>query len=361
MRLNKPFGAKRKKGFGGQDEGFGDQPRKPSLLLFLVPSILLVIQQMFFMATMEVKGIEETTIMPSVRTEKPPAKKTLVVYAGPNAKSAPKAKLYEANFNFFLEHGVDCNIQDTVLVVGYDYYDEYLPRIETMQAECSQKLLLVSRRNKCLDLEVSFMTFHGGIAGINVHSYDYMVYVNCGMTGPPPRNSTSLNNRPWTSKFIDLLDDEVKMSGVSINAGRPHVQSFVYALDNVGIDILYNSNAVYDCLQDQHPTREEFWRIVKLYEDGMSRAILDAGFALRPLIGNYTVSRKAKLDKAELEKKNILRDIWFPRPLRRAFGGRLPTLEEVIFFKTSRFLPPEIKQQIYKNNHTSGAIVNDTK
>ena len=102
----------------------------------------------------------------------------------------------------------------------------------------SNKVVLISRRDVCYDMEAARLALYGGVNGINVTSYDYFIFVNCGTSGPGGRgggklsvlssdeekNSLSLS---WTSHFISLLDDQVKMTGLTLNCEQPnnvHIQ-----------------------------------------------------------------------------------------------------------------------------------------
>lgn len=55
----------------------------------------------------------------------------------------------------------------------------------------------------------------------------------------------------------------------------------MYALDRVGLEIVMKSGAIFDCLSTDPPTSD----FINKYERKMGHAILDAGYALRPLIG----------------------------------------------------------------------------
>ena len=153
----------------------------------------------------------------------PEQKPTLVVYSGPSNKASRLAPLYQTNLEHFLKHGVDCSVQDTVISVGQDYYEDYLPRIRAMQEVCAQqphrgKVILVPRRDVCYDMETVRIVFYGGVHRVDVRTYDYFVYANCGASGPPPqKNSAPQQRRWWTHKFTDLLDETVKMSGLTVN------------------------------------------------------------------------------------------------------------------------------------------------
>jgi len=329
----------------------------------------------------------------NIHDENNNASVTLVVYSGPNSKDYGKAKLYEKNCDYFLIHGIDCNsalTKDTVIVVGHDYYDEYLPKIQQVNDKCREiidrdSIILVARRNVCYDMESARLALYGGVSGMRpISNYDYFVFVNCGMTGPSPPSAKWPG--PWTSHFTRLLDDNVKTSGLTLNcdvgAGYEHMMSVVYALDRIGLDIVMKSGAIFDCLdsdiQDHiHEQNGGFTQyIIDNYEMKMGRVILDAGYGLRPLIrhdkGMVVTKENAadchpckdvakkdedKIDEDEIKEKVKVRlspscderaykDIWIGSRLKSVFDGRIPSLEDVLFFKTSRYLSPEIARQI---------------
>ena len=119
-------------------------------------------------------------------------------------------------------------------------------------------------------------------------AYERFVFVNCGVTGPAP--PTKDRPGPWTSRFTSLLDDRVKMTGLSMNCrlvDGVHIQSMAYALDRVGLDLVVKSGAIFDCLEEPHRNHVDY--IVENYEKKMGKVILDAGYALRPLIGGSDV------------------------------------------------------------------------
>ena len=307
---------------------------------------------------------------------------TLVVYSGPNSKDYKMAKLYEKNCDYFLIHGIDCNsalTTDTVIVVGHDYYDEYLPKIQQLNDKCREiigrdSIILVARRNVCYDMESARLALYGGVSGMRpISNYDYFVFVNCGMTGPSPPSAKWPG--PWTSHFTRLLDDKVKMSGLTLNCdvgvGYEHLMSVVYALDLISLDLIMKSGAIFDCLIKDEKD------MINNYEMKMGRVILDAGYGLCPLIqhdkGMIVTKENAadchpckdvakkdedKIDEDEIKEKVKVRlspscderayyeDIWIGSRLKSVFDGRIPSLEDVLFFKTSRYLSPEIARQI---------------
>ena len=95
-------------------------------------------------------------------------------------------ELYVRNFEYFLRHGVDCDAQDTVIVVGREYHAAYLPWVTRLNRECGRgrgggggttggtgggighnngAVVLVSRRSVCYDMEAAHLVLGGGYRG----------------------------------------------------------------------------------------------------------------------------------------------------------------------------------------------------
>ena len=161
-----------------------------------------------------------------------------------------------------------------------------------------------------------------------------------------------LGDRPWTSKFINLLDNMAKMTGPAVNCEVTRLVH-VYALDRTGLDVILESGAFYDCLD---PPTTDF---INLYERKMGTAILEAGYSLRPIVGDgFTLSNGNREDckpcalmnqsvtGLSCQERAKYSDIWIESRLKAIYGGRTPSLNETVFFRTSRGPPSEIVQQV---------------
>jgi len=273
--------------------------------------------------------------------------KILVVYSGPTtlfptgtAGLGSRSKMYLTNFNYFMAHGVDCNVHDTVFVLSRPVQEAYKSEIEGMRAECdstSNEIRVLAREDKCYDMESVRLVF----AKVNLTRYDYFVYLNCGMLGP--KWPSSVTNFSWTSHFTSLISSSVRMSGLSINCDiHPHVQSFLFVLDQVGLEIVKKSSAVYDCGTQNSEMNDTIVKdIVNRYEVGMSKAILDAGYGIASILSTEGL-KTLTVTPADLAKGSCKAiDPWFPHTFPR-IEGIYPKWQDVVFWKVSRFIPPEI-------------------
>lgn len=124
--------------------------------------------------------------LPPSRTNR--SERILVVYSGPTDVMDPaipikkfnipdkKTELYRVNFEYFLEHGVQCKTQDTMLVVTQVIADVYRSRVEELHRQCQEhghSVILALRNNTCLDLETVRVALYDGY--VDVPSYDYFV------------------------------------------------------------------------------------------------------------------------------------------------------------------------------------------
>jgi hypothetical protein len=284
----------------------------------------------------------------------------LVVYSGPATMSGAvnKRDLYLRNLDFFLVHGVDCTHQDTIITLGHDVAPVYREKLDKMNQQCllhGHTLTLVERDNECYDMESVRLIMHGNIT--NVLDYDYFVYVNCGTTGPYilPKNMTkdSISVPSWTHKLIQpMLPSSqtnnntyppIVMTGLSHNCNRvhSHIQSMVYALNKIGMQTVMESDCVFDCrpMKHQYEPDDMIQNIILRYEMGMGRLLLNKGYAISSLTRTKVLT--------EYNRKNCTdKDMWLTTQIKEVYNGRIPTLDEVMFFKTSRILTPETAQLI---------------
>jgi hypothetical protein len=268
-------------------------------------------------------------------------KKILVAYSGPTSlnRAEKKNELYFRNFDFFLKHGVDCRYQDTVIALTESvkqlYHEQLLQMDQHCQASGGHRVYTLIRDKECHDLATVYTLFYNST--IQTDTYDFFVYINCGMSGPSPNYSPS-----WVMPFINPLTETVKMSGLSVNCHHkqsPHVQSMAFALDRVGLKEVLRSDSIFDCRQRFPRKQNRFNKIVAQYEKGMSKAILQAGYGLASIIWPGIVFWENRTNCT-------LVDEWVETNLKLSFGGRLPHLNETIFFKSSRLLPKEIAELI---------------
>ena len=274
--------------------------------------------------------------------------KILVVYSGPTSMDRTQAgknkqELYHRNMVYFMKHGVDCRHQDTVIVVTREVLPHYSKEIQAMNMEdClpyNHSVQLLIREPDCFDLEtLRTVVFN---STINLMSYDFFVYVNCGMSGPFRHDNHERG--PWTDPLLSLLSNKVRMSGLTMNCprhpNRQHVQSFVYAVDNVGLQIILNARAIFDCRQLQIKSNvQRYAQIIQLYEIGMSQAIFKAGYGIASLLPLTVLL-------PENRTMCTIFDMWSRGGLEERFGHVL-TSNETLFFKSSRFLPKELAKLI---------------
>ena len=275
-----------------------------------------------------------------------PMPKILVVYSGPSTMTEgnmDKNELYMRNFEFFLRHGIDCKLQDTILVLGKQVAPKYKDRIEKMDFACrnehSHSITILERENVCYDMESVRLVMHGNVT--DILAYDYFIYLNCGLTGPMmPKNETTI---PWTSKFIDKMVGNVTMVGIShlCSGVTTHVQSMIYCLDKRSMKLIKESNCVFDCRIWNGlnlTSQESLNRIINQYERGMGRLILNRGYAITSLTRSKKITKENRNDCTD-------RDLWMTARLNAEYN-KIPSLDEVMFFKTSRILTKETAEII---------------
>lgn len=327
---------------------------------------------------------------PTERISKP-TDRILVVYSGPTEmplkyerllRSGPaerKKELYRLNFEHFLKYGVQCKTQDTLLIVTSQVEPHYREQVDAMNQKCQSEhgnqVLLAIRNNTCLDLETARRAIHDDL--VNISSYDYFVCkyassiflslacslifyyqiitylsnsrltellscftdANCGTTGP----SKVWANLPWTDVFIAKLNDRVKMTGLTMNCRGPsHIQSMVYAVDRVGLNIIRRSRCVFDCKKrpPKNNRTPESSHIISNYERCLSFVILQGRFGISPLI-RPTVLFKANSTKCAMAYP----DMWITKVMEKHFG-RVLDLEDTVFFKTSRLMSNKTAKEI---------------
>lgn len=132
------------------------------------------------------------------------------------------------------------------------------------------------------------------------------------------------------------------------NLAVPHIQSMVYATDRVGLKLLMNKGAIFDCRKkiknfDNLTKPVQHGRIVNAYERKLSDIVLKSGYGISSLLQPTVLFEHNKTDCAY--DKTSLKDLWLTHRLEDHFG-KIPSLDEVIFFKTSRVLTPETAKQI---------------
>jgi hypothetical protein len=314
-------------------------------------------------------------------------KRAIVAYSAPTSMDIddPKQSMYHTNFLYFLDNAIDCTKHATVIITTEEVAEAYHHRIEELNEElCSDSqysIEIILRVDKCYDME-SMATF---FRETDITQYDLFLYVNCGMVGPKTER-----DEHWTETFASRLSDKVKLTGVSINMSfYPHVQSMALATDRVGIDIIKNSDVVYDCgvMNDHEMTEEERWKIIDRYEIGMSKAIIESGYTINSLtgaLGKSITINKEKIDEIKKESKDANElyneeqqvrngfhwtddehtfilplgdDIWNGATIRTIGDGKLPSWSDFIFYKASRGnLLPDIFEEIEYNDPTIEVI-----
>ena len=164
---------------------------------------------------------------------------------------------------------------------------------------------------------------------------DYFVYLNCGVVGPkyPKSIIANSNSHSWTQIYTSLLSETIKMSGLTINvkfaedtrlpSPMTHVQSMLFAVDRVGLRIIQDSDAIYDCgksnAEIKHMDRR---RIIYRYEMGLGKAILQAGYGLQSALG--------PMGPVKITSPTIPEN-----PDHHVGNGSMPSWDDLVFFRST--------------------------
>jgi len=278
-------------------------------------------------------------------------RKVLVIYSGPTdvLPFEPQyyyqglhnnAFLYQQNFEYFLQHGIQCQVQDTAIVLTKATLALYQNRLEQLDKYCQEhyqhRVFIVLREHKCLDME-SLRRVLEDVP--HVYDYSHYVYLNCGVIGPSPDY-----NIPYATALLAHLDESVKMTGLSVNCyceGKtiPHVQSMVFATDATGWKLL--SQIPFDCESDEEYQmlstdfdKREY--IILKYECAMGAAMLEAGYSIWGMLNTDQVS------SSSADSCSVF-DV-FKRKTMTKLYGRIPHFNETLFWKSSRFVTHDMAQ-----------------
>ena len=150
---------------------------------------------------------------------------------------------------------------------------------------------VVHHENDCFDWGTFGWVVNSGI--VDTSLYGYIIFLNSSVRGPflPPYWPAGTH---WSRAFIDRIDGQKKLVGATISCEgswkggvltgehrqNPHVQSYVVAMDQVGLSLLKSDPAVLQCY---HKLHDAIWYA----ELGSSAAVLGAGYNIDSLMLRY--------------------------------------------------------------------------
>ena len=242
-----------------------------------------------------------------------------------------KNDLYRNNFKYFL---------DNAILNDVDYYI-------IINGKCSVKipnknnLKVYYRENKGYD----FGAYSYALKEIN-KSYNYYFFINTSVRGPYLKDSS----KKWTEPFLELLNNDTKLAGTSINifakkliknkynltniykkdAPYIHVQSMFFCIDNEALQFLKNVNFFNE---EEMNNATDIQYIIAYKEIGLSQILLKNNWNINCILPKYKNIDYRKL-KEDINSTSLNGDPY----LRNKYFGNTINKYDVIFFKTNRFI-----------------------
>ncbi|KAH8904883.1 hypothetical protein BR93DRAFT_945884 [Coniochaeta sp. PMI_546] len=143
----------------------------------------------------------------------------LVLYAYAETENARQ------NLDFFVQKGLHGKADFVFILNGVTTVAELIPRLSNVR--------IVQRENTCFDL--------GAIGEVLMTDnlwkrYKKFITLNASIRGP---FLPMYSDYCWSDVFLNRITDSVKLVGTSMNCiPRPHVQSMLFATDDIGMSIL---------------------------------------------------------------------------------------------------------------------------
>jgi hypothetical protein len=241
-----------------------------------------------------------------------------------------KNKEYKFNFKYFLENAILDNIDYYIIING----------ICTVQIPNKPNINILFRQNVGFD----FGAYSYGIEKIQV-KYDYYFFINTSVLGPFNKNK----NKPWTSYFIELFNENVKIVGTSINIYKKnkvgkynlesiykhkgpysHVQTMFFAIDYDYLKYLKNIDFFNE---KQINKMNDFNSVIAYKEIYLSQIALYNGWNINCILPQYK-NLDYKIIKKDINEYSKNGDPYY----KNSFFGNTIHKEDVLFFKINRFV-----------------------
>ena len=186
------------------------------------------------------------------------------------------------------------------------------------------------------NLGFDFGAWYDGLQSVNINNFTHFIFINDTMRGP-------FKKKRWIKTLIELLDDKIKLSGISISCyigpfvdpiPSPHIQSMILCTDRQGLDIIYPK-----VINEQ---RLDKIQTILQKEIITSKTLLDNGYNIACILSGYNYDFR-KLENRLINSNNGHNgDPWY----NHSFFGNTIHPYESIFFKTNRGVNPEILESL---------------
>lgn len=270
----------------------------------------------------------------------------LVLYAYAESQTARE------NFKFFLEKGIHGSADFIFIFNGETDAIALVPEHPNIK--------IIQRENKCFDL--------GGMGEVLRKDdlwrrYKRFITMNASIKGPflPRYASTAC----WSDVFLSRVTDTVKLVGTTVNCQpSPHVQSMLWATDDVGMGILLDPALAHSAPQEDHwgtvddPVGLSFCHetmdAAVHSEIGSTRLITSQGYGVDVLMTAYELSAGAGI--AEYCNNGQFEDILYNK---KYYGANIHPYE-TIFIKANRDIDPIVLEKLTEWHLKNGVSSWDT-
>jgi hypothetical protein len=260
---------------------------------------------------------------------------TLVIYC-----YFEKNNDYQNNLVYFLDYGLE-ESNDYIFVIN---------GLCTLKIPKKNNIKVLHRNNIGYD----FSAYGEALKSINIQQYKYFFFINTSVRGPFLPDYVKMS---WTIPFKNLLKNDVKLVGTTINLAEDflssnsnkhyygkkkyytHVQSQMFATDLECLKLLI-SKGIFDLF-----TENNFLKIIILREIGMSYHVLNNNWNISCVLPEYQNidyrTLNVDFNPTSIKGEMNYKDSYFNRTLHPY---------EAIFIKTNRDLFNNQIQSISTHN-----------
>jgi hypothetical protein len=247
---------------------------------------------------------------------------------------------YKNNLVYFLNYGIEDN-NDYIFIINGN---------NMLKIPSRKNIKVIYRDNIGYD----FSAYGDALKTINLDLYKYFFFINTSVRGPFLPNYVKMS---WTEPFKNLLKDDVKLVGTTINLTEDflssngnevfygkkkyyiHVQSQMFATDLECLKFLI-SKGIFDLF-----TEDNFVKLIILKEIGMSHHVLNNNWNISCLLPEYQ-----NIDYRTLNVDFNPTSIKGEMNYKNAYFNRTLHPYEAIFIKTNRNLFNNQIQSISTHN-----------